>query len=301
MGNGMRAFRDVSFMDNASGSRSAQDAADKRPAPVPRCTLSSSRIRGQQDGARDRSPSWQEFANVTWLLPNDEALHSVLRPEALLGPKGFFRCCAGSRGSTPSPVPLGEAYAEDLWSYARFQACLLTQAWRKMVRPLQELLTSGSELRVLCACSLCLWPRLSSGLGSWWGSPTLPLIRTKSPATKDGGTTVELVCEHSWLEPSGSNRPNITGKIRGGEAVECWLALCRPAALWLGTVGKAGAGSIAPQICEALRVASAVRLSEKAVAEVWEALSELLASSPSFQRLPDGSWACVEGWSPLLR
>lgn len=275
------------------------------PLPPPTCVLTTS----SQQTCYQEKPTQAELASFSWLFNGPQAANArsalLSSSSAAVPVNGFAAWC--SRLSGKSAAGHGDAPTGGFGDCAAesFDELLLARAWHAMPRLLDGALAAGCEAWALCAAALARAAHDAAGAAAGARGCALPLLgRGSGP----GVNQLFLVPEGPGPLTLGAG-PEVSheaglGAIGRLGGVQAWLRLCRPAALW-STAGKArgylasGArgtaeGDDSPQgsqIVEALQAAFTVHLTEQMVAEVWEALSAVEATS--LVRRPAGTWTTV--------
>jgi len=203
-------------------------------------------------------------------------------------------------------------------SFDNLEAALLARSWPSVSRLLGEALAAGADAWSFIAMALARRVHDHAAAAGGAEARSLPLLTDISAGRGGMGGTSRVVA----LVPEGPlplavgmqlSLPGAPlGQIRSTAGVEAWLRLCRPVALWscagasngstaaaneLLTAGRSN--KVEEQVCDALKVASSVHLTEQMLAEVWKALAELEGSQDLFRRAA-GTWVKKTGGNGFL-
>ncbi|CAJ1396964.1 unnamed protein product [Effrenium voratum] len=256
--------------------------------PMPACLLSTAPL----DEKNARKADEEEMAAAAWLLCGPQAkearerlVSGLDRQKAL----GFAACCAAVLGRRPQ-LDLGTRNLS-----AEFEMCLLARSWHEMPYLLNEALLSV-ESWAICAAALARLARDAAVCAGRCGSQ-LPLL---------AGDSVALLPEGPQLLQKEA--VELTQNVLKGDitpALQAWLTICRPIALWVwagaakgfcAPVGSSFAEEkldVGSQVVKAVRAAVACFLSEAAILEVWDLLKD-----PNLGRMllprPGGGWMWLD-------
>lgn len=184
--------------------------------PMPACLLSTAPL----DEKNARKADEEEMAAAAWLLCGPQAkearerlVSGLDRQKAL----GFAACCAAVLGRRPQ-LDLGTRNLS-----AEFEMCLLARSWHEMPYLLNEALLSV-ESWAICAAALARLARDAAVCAGRCGSQ-LPLL---------AGDSVALLPEGPQLLQKEA--VELTQNVLKGDitpALQAWLTICRPIALWV--------------------------------------------------------------------
>ncbi|CAJ1360081.1 unnamed protein product [Effrenium voratum] len=255
---------------------------------MPACLLSTAPL----DEKNARKADEEEMAAAAWLLCGPQAKEARERLVSGLDKQkalGFAACCAAVLGRRPQ-LDLGTRNLS-----AEFEMCLLARSWHEMPYLLNEALLSV-ESWAICAAALARLARDAAVCAGRCGSQ-LPLL---------AGDSVALLPEGPQLLQKEA--VELTQNVLKGDitpALQAWLTICRPIALWVwagaakgfcAPVGSSFAEEkldVGSQVVKAVRAAVACFLSEAAILEVWDLLKD-----PNLGRMllprPGGGWMWLD-------
>ena len=265
--------------------------------PVPSCLLSATSLKAEAEQAEhlDSDLSPDDLAAVAWLLCGPQAKEARDRLTLAMEANRSNRCCLPFCRRSPQPFN----FTGTLACCAEFEACLLARNWHEMPYLLSEALSSGVEAWALCVSALARLARDTAAAAARCGG-LLPLLHSRSQ-------DVTLLPEGPQLlrNEDLSSYPLLTG-TDVTSAVQVWLAVCRPCALWImagaakrycppvpPVLGEAS-GDICSQVVKALRVAVGTFVSDVVVSDVWEVLKQKSSSGRLLLPRPGGGWLWIE-------
>ena len=264
------------------------ELAQGREEPEPSCLLSATSLKAEH--VSDLSPD--DLAAVAWLLCGPQAKEARDRLTLAMETKSN-RCFSLCRAR---PQPFN--FSGSLACCAEFEACLLARSWHEMPYLLNEALSSGVEAWALCVTALARLARDTAAAVARCGG-LLPLLHSRSE-------DVALLPEGpQLLRNEDLSSPLLTG-TDVTSAVQVWLAVCRPCALWI-VAGAAKkycppvlpvlgdvSGDMCSQVVKALRVAVGTFMSDVVVSDVWDALKQKSSSGRLLLPRPGGGWRWIE-------
>lgn len=286
------------------------------PLLPPACilsTLAASALAHSPDGGEVASSF--DFADMCWLLngPRAEATRASLIPASVIVGRSLASCCAvmcGRDVRAPRLRVQDDEITDGLADCANFEVCLLSRSWRAAPKFLSNVLNAGVEAWALCSAALARIARDFEANVAGTCAVSLPLLSTSAisggPANPRirGQVDVMLVPEGPHpvaLSCACTNGGECLASVRVSPGVSAWLSLCKPAALWSTAISarssatmNQGSAKVVHQVVAALQVAVAVQLTERMVAEVWEAVNGL-AMSGKLHRRACGTWTMLAG------
>ena len=272
--------------------------------PLPSCLLSASSLKCTDLDLSDVSPD--ELAAVAWLLCGPQAKEARDRLTMAIEAQSWssWSCCSAlCRARVPS-----FNFTGTLACCAEFEACLLARNWHEMPYLLNEALSSGVEAWALCVTALARLARDTAAAAASGGCK-LPLLNSSEDEhVHSAHSRVTLLPEGPQLlrneEYEDLSSPLLTG-TDVTSAVQVWLAVCRPCALWI----MAGAAKrycppvhppgpdkpgLVSEIVKALKVAVGTFVSDVVVSDVWDALKQKSSSGRLLLPRPGGGWLWIE-------
>ncbi|CAE7807180.1 unnamed protein product [Symbiodinium sp. CCMP2592] len=263
--------------------------------PVPSCLLSASASSVNRSDLDLSDVSPDDLAAVAWLLCGPQAKEARDRLTTAIEAQSSWSSCCSALCRGGGRVPSFN-FTGTLACCAEFEACLLARNWHEMPYLLNEALASGVEAWALCVTALARLARDTA-------AAALPLLNS----SEEVGPHVTLLPEGpQLLRNEDLSSPLLTG-TDVTSAVQVWLAVCRPCALWI----MAGAarkycppvhpsvlghvpGDICSQVVKALRVAVGTFVSDVVVSDVWDALKQKSSSGRLLLPRPGGGWLWIE-------